>query len=144
MIRVESIYRFDPESLPVENVPLVAREMWRGRFMSLIPDAGRVVVIPFDQIRARIVQSVKAGHLKPSQGERLRLFLELETTGEAEGFHGPKQFAERRREARKHGLRGEDAKRPELDFELEGILASYDVAPAWESCSEEPDIAAAA
>ena len=41
LIRVESVHRFDPESLSVENVSLVAREMWRQRFMSLVPESSR-------------------------------------------------------------------------------------------------------
>jgi hypothetical protein len=132
LVRVESVHRFDPESLRVEMVPSVAREAWRGRFMRLIPDGGAAsVVIPFDLVRGRIVQSVKDGLFKPSQAERLRLFLELEATGEAESFYGPKQFAARRREARRFGLRVEDAGRTALDFDLERVLTVYDESAAW-------------
>ena len=89
------------------------------------------MVIPFDELRARIVQSVKAGELTPAQGERLRLFLELERTGEAESFYGPKQYSDRRRDARKHGLRVEDAGREEVDFDIGAIIRWYDESEAW-------------
>jgi hypothetical protein len=131
LIRVESVHRFDPESLPLENVRLVAREMWRQRFMSLVPETGQVVVIPFDLLRARIVQSVKEGLLSPAQGERLRFFLELEATGEAESLYGSKQFTARRREARKRGFRVEDAGRVATDFDLAAVLGAYDRSEAW-------------
>lgn len=131
LIRVESVHRYPPDNMPIESVALVARELWRRRFIPLVPEAGRAIVIPFDQVRSRIVQSVKAGELKPAQGERLCLFLELEATGEAETFYGPKQFAERRREARRRGFRIEDAGREEVDFDLGAVLRRYDDSPAW-------------
>jgi hypothetical protein len=131
LIRVESVHRFSPESLPVADVAALAYDLWRRRFLSLTPDDGRAKVIPFDQIRARIVQSVKESVLKPAQAERMRLFLELKATGEAEGFYGPKQYAQRRREARLLGIRVEDAARTEIDFDLEAIFRAYAEAPAW-------------
>jgi hypothetical protein len=131
VIRVESVHRYKAENLPLDAVALIARELWRRRFMPLIPEPERAMVIPFDQLRARIVQSVRAGELKPSQGERLRLFLELEATGEAESYYGPKQFAQRRREARRHGLRVEDCSRESADFEIAALLRAYDEATAW-------------
>jgi hypothetical protein len=131
LIRVESVHRFAPETVPVENVALIAREAWRGRFMRLPSESGQAMVVPLDQVRSRIVQSVKEGVLKPAQGERVRLFLELEATGEAEGYYGPKQFADRRREARRLGLRVEDAARVSVDFDLAAVLDRYDRASTW-------------
>ena len=40
----------------------------------------------------------------PRRGSCMRLFLELEATGEAESYYGPKQYAGRRREARRLGF----------------------------------------
>ena len=131
LIRVESVHRFDPESVPVDAVSGIARDLWAQRFLSLIPDDGQVQVIPFDQVRFRIVQSVKESLMKPSQGERMRLFLELEASGEAEGFYGPKQYAQRRREARALGLRVEDVTRAGVDFDLGVILRAYAESQAW-------------
>ena len=113
--------------------------------MSLAPEAGRTTVIPFDQLRARIVQSVKNGQLRAAQGERMRLFLELEASGEAESYYGPKQFADRRREARVLGLRVEDAARGASDdFELGAVLETYDQASAWEPQGDaSPELLAA-
>jgi hypothetical protein len=87
--------------------------------------------VAYDRVRARIVQSVKAGELTPAQGERLRLFLELEASGEAEGFYGQKQFSERRRQARRVGLRVEDAGRHEVDFDIGAVLREYDASLTW-------------
>ena len=131
LIRVESVHRFDPESVAVEAVAGSAREMWAQRFLSLIPDEGQVQVMPFDQIRARIVQSVRESRMKASQAERMRLFLELEASGEAEGFYGPKQYGHRRREARALGLRVEDCGRHAVDFDLAVVLRAFAESQAW-------------
>ena len=131
LIRVESVHRFGPESVPVDAVAGIARNLWAQRFLSLVPADGQVQVIPFDQVRFRIVQSVKESLMKPSQGERMRLFLELEASGEAAGFYGPKQYAQRRREARALGLRVEDVTRTNVDFDLGAILRAYAESDAW-------------
>jgi hypothetical protein len=145
LIRAESIQRFAPEQMPLRVVPLIARNLWRSRFTRIVPDeGGRSVVLPFDQIRGRIVQLVQRGALKPAQGERLRLFLELEATGEAESYYGAKQFSERRREARTRGLRVEDAGREAVDFDLGTIIASYDESAVWGPEIIDPLVAAAA
>ena len=131
LMRVESVHRFDPESVPVEAVAGIARDLWAQRFLSLVPDYGRVQVIPFDRLRACIVQSVKNSRMKPSQAERMRLFLELEATGEADTFYGSKRYGQRRREARALGLRVEDAARTEVDFDVAAILRAYAESDAW-------------
>lgn len=144
LIRAESIHRFPPEQMPLQAVPLIARNLWQSRFARVVPEeGGRTVILPFDGIRDRIVQLVRTGELKAAQGERLRLFLELEATGEAEGYYGPKQFSERRRDARKHGLRVEDAGRAEVDFDLGAVIRSYDESPAWGGETIDPLAAAA-
>jgi hypothetical protein len=138
LIRIEAVYRFKSEQVALEFGSIIARALWQRRFMTLAPDEReRTVVIPFDQLRARIVQSVRTGELRPAQGERMRLFLELEGTGEAEGYYGPKQFSDRRREARKLGLRVEDAGRQAQDFDLEAILRAYDESPLWGEVGHE-------
>jgi hypothetical protein len=137
LIRLESIHRFKPETLRLSELGGGARGLWQQGFMALGGDRGLASVIPFDQLRARIVQSVRTGELRPAQGERMRLFLELEGTGEAEGYYGPKQFSDRRREARTLGLRVEDAGRQAQDFELEAILRAYDESPLWGEVGHE-------
>jgi hypothetical protein len=131
LIRAESIARFPPEQLPLDAVALIARFNWRNRFLSLIPEGGRTLVIPWHGLRVQIVERVCKGELSASQGERMRMFLELEATGEAESYYGAKRCAGRRREARKVGLRVEDAGREEHDFDLEPILRAYDDSPVW-------------
>ena len=144
LIRAESIHRYSSEQMPLQAVPLIARSLWQNRFTRIVPEGGRSLIVPFDQVRASIVQLVRVGELKPAKGERLRLFLELEATGEAETYYGPKQFSERRRDARKHGLRVEDAGREEVDFDLGATIRSYDESPAWGAEIIDPLAAAAA
>jgi hypothetical protein len=52
---------------------------------------------------------------------------------EAESYYGPKQLADRRRQARMAGLRTEDAGRVEVDFDLAATLRAYDESAVWDA-----------
>lgn len=133
VIRLESIHRYGPGDVHVDGVGAVARENWRSRFVRLVPGQGRTVVVPEDRLRAAIVRRVGDGQMTPAQGERMRLYLELEATGDAARYYGSRQRAERRREARAFGLRVEDAARPEHDFDLGAVIQANDESPAWDA-----------
>jgi hypothetical protein len=73
----------------------------------------------------RFHELVTLGELKPQQGERLSMFLDLERVGLAESYYGSSVYKQRRREATKLGYASNDGAVAPLEVELSELLAAY-------------------
>lgn len=73
-----------------------------------------------------ILERVRSGEMGAAQGERLRMFLELERLGVSKDYYSAAQLRDRRAEARKLGLTVDDAVVQSIDVALGEILSRAD------------------
>jgi hypothetical protein len=123
LIRLEAQQRWGPKSAGLATVasPAFLAHLWRSRFAEL---AARVVRLPGDVQAVELGRRMAQKELRPSEAERLHLFLALERLGVAMESYPRPIYAARRREAAKLGYGPNDAVGA-LEVELGDLLRPY-------------------
>ncbi len=123
LIRLEAQEGFDPLACPLEIVtPLLLASVWHSRFGKL---SGEVRRLGREQQAVRIAGRVERGEITYAQGERLSMFLDLESLGLATSYYPQSVYASRRREATRHGYAPNELGAAPLEVDLDALLAPY-------------------
>jgi hypothetical protein len=128
LLRIESSTYFPRQQhrpLAQDFSPFFGASLWRGIWGAL-PEVATTV--RRSALYPTLATMVEDGRITVPQMERMRNFLEAEALGYVHRLYSPRMATERRREARKLGLRVEDFTRGDLEFELGQIFREYDEA----------------
>ena len=124
LIRLEAEQRYEPKERMLDA--LLAQgalaEIWLSRYGSL---SKRVARLPREQQLLAFARLVEAGALRPSEGERMSAFLDLERMGIATTFYPPSLLSARKREAASLGLAANEIGTELLLVDLEGLIRPY-------------------
>lgn len=133
LIRLEASQRYAPKQLLLDNAGSGAYlgGLWMSRFGGL---ASRIVRLPAETQAVELGLRVGKGELRPSQAERLHLFLTLERLGVGLECYPRPIYAARRREAAKLGYGANDAPAA-LEVELGELLQPYRNAVALDAAA---------
>lgn len=123
LIRLEASQRYAPKFMPLDEAAsgTYLGGLWLSRFGGL---ASRIVRLPVETQAMELGLRVARGELRPSQAERLHLFLSLERLGLGLECYSRPIHAARRREAAKLGYGANDASAA-LEVELGDLLQPY-------------------
>lgn len=117
LIRLEREKKWEPgEQLLKDLTPEVCKVIWDRHFLALVPESARCSVLSEEALLMELRDRVKAGSLALAGAERVFLFLKAERVGVVGEIYSARKMAERRREARRLGLRLEDFSLEEMDF----------------------------
>jgi hypothetical protein len=137
LIRLEREKKWDPgERLLKDLTPEACKAIWDWHFLALVPDSGRCSVLSEEALLMELHDRIKEGSITYAGVERVFLYSKAEQVGLSEEIYPARTLAERRREARRLGLRLEDGSLGSLDFDVEVVLNAYGCALAWRDCGE--------
>ena len=102
--------------------PAFVAEVWLSRFGTL---AGEIERLGREAQAIELANRVAQGELRYGQGERLSMFLDLESLGLVDSFYPPSVLSARRQEARKLGFAPNERGLPTLKVDLDELLSSY-------------------
>ena len=123
LIRLEASQRYAPKQLLLNEAGSAdyLGALWMSRFGKL---SSRIVRLPAETQAMQLGLRVSQGELRPSQAERLHLFLTLERLGLGLECYPRSIYAARKREAAKLGYGANDVS-VGLEVELGDLLRPY-------------------
>jgi hypothetical protein len=124
LIRLEAEHRFGPRECTLERAvdPQFISNLWLQRYGGL---SANVTRLAREVQTVELFEKISSGELKPQQGERLAMFLDLERLGLARSYYPPLLYGARRREASQLGYSGNDAGENPLQVALGDLLEPY-------------------
>lgn len=124
LIRLEAEQRYEPKERMLDALlaPGALAEVWLSRYGSL---SKRVARLPREQQLLAFARLVEAGALRPSEGERMSAFLDLERMGIATTFYPPSLLSARKREAASLGLAANEIGTESILVDLQNVIRPY-------------------
>jgi hypothetical protein len=136
VIRLERQKQWSPaERLLRTLTPAAVKQLWDDHYLSLVPDTGQVSVVDEEGMALRLARLVDEGEISVGAAERVFLFSKLDRLGLSRVIYPERRFAERRREARKLGLRLVEASLSPVVLDVGAVLRAFAADDAWRICS---------
>ena len=136
VIRLERQKQWSPrERLLRTLTPAAVKQLWDDHYLSLIPLTGETGVVDEDGMALRLARLVDEGEISVGAAERVFLFSKLDRLGLSKVIYPERRFAERRREARKLGLRLVEASLAPVILDVGAVLRTLAADDAWGSSS---------
>jgi hypothetical protein len=136
VIRLERQKRWSPgERLLRSLTPAAMKQLWEEHYLSLVPVTGQAGVVDEDGMALRLARLIDEGQISVGAAERVFLFSKLDRLGLSKVIYPERRFGERRREARKLGLRLVEASLSPVVLDVGGVLRAFAANDAWSTSS---------
>jgi len=132
VIRLERQKQWSPGERRLRALtPAAVKQLWEEHYLSLVPVAGEAGVVDEDEMALRLARLVDEGEISVGAAERVFLFSKLDRLGLSRVVYPERRFAERRREARKLGLRLVEAALSPVVLDVSAVLRTFAADDAW-------------
>jgi hypothetical protein len=132
VIRLERQKKWEPgEQVLKDLTPGVCKAIWDRHFLAIVPELGYCSVLSEEALLMELRKWIKAGSISHTVAERVFLYSKAERIGLVEEMYPARTLLERRREARRLGVRLESEELEGLHFAFGDLLNTYSLAEAW-------------